>query len=76
MSEVDSKSDLPKSNYHIYHATSPRNLHDILVSGIKKSPSVGKWRRVNKYLSIVREEDGLIQSCHLLCVYGFGSIIE
>lgn len=58
MSEVNSKSDLPKSNYHIYHVTSPRNLHDILISGVKKSPSVGKWRRVNKFLSIVREKNG------------------
>ena len=57
MSQVNSKSDLPKSNYHIYHATSPRNLHDILVSGIKQSPSVGKWRRVNKFLERVRDEN-------------------
>lgn len=56
MSKVNSKNDLPKSNYHIYHATSRRNLHDILVSGIKQSPSVGKWRRVNKFLDMVREE--------------------
>lgn len=56
MSRVESKDDLPKSNYHIYHATSRRNLHDILVSGIKQSPSVGKWRRVNKFLDMVRED--------------------
>lgn len=57
MSEVESKDKLPKDNYHIYHATSRRNLHDILVSGIKQSPSVGKWRRVNKFLDMVREEN-------------------
>lgn len=57
MSKVDSKDDLPKDNYHIYHATSPRNLHNILLNGLKKTPSVGKWRRINKYLSLVREEN-------------------
>ena len=79
MSQVSSVSDLPKDNNHVYHLTSARNEHDILVEGIKSSPTVGKWRRVNDFLRLVRDEESITvglddRSECVFCFARFGDI--
>lgn len=59
MSKVNSISELPRGEKYVYHLTSSRDEHDVLIEGIKSSPSVGRWMRLNKFLQTVRNHEDI-----------------
>lgn len=75
MSRVDSISELPRGDKYVYHLASSRKEHDILIEGIKSSPSVGRWMRLNKFLQIVHDHEDIDSGPEerSMCVFCYSS---
>lgn len=58
MEYINDISNIPKDNYHIYHATR-RGCEKIVKDGLDNSKSNNKWGEVNRLIELVEERENI-----------------